>query len=255
MDPRASTAAYYDLAPDFPDDIPFYLAQLGDTAPTVLELGCGTGRVSVALASRVSFLHGVDLSPAMISRCEDRLRRAGLPASRVTASVGDITRLALDRQFDLVLAPYRVMQNLATDQQVAGMFAGIRDHLAAGGQAILNVFRPYAEPAVLVDKWRVPGEDIDWVLPAPGGRVVCSVRRAGFTSHPLVLRPELVYRRYQGEILIDEAVSPIAMRCWYPDEFLARIRDEGFQITGQWGGYAGESYGTGSELIVAFTQV
>lgn len=48
-DARAETAAYYDLAPDFPRDIPFYLEQVTNPAVSVLELGCGTGRVTSAL--------------------------------------------------------------------------------------------------------------------------------------------------------------------------------------------------------------
>src|SRR5262245_36476007 len=104
MDPRAATAAYYDLAPDFPDGIPFYSSQVRPGA-TVLELGCGTGRVSAPLARTVRFLHGVDLSPAMISRCRARLRAAGIADERVTATVGDITDLDLGRRFDWIIAP------------------------------------------------------------------------------------------------------------------------------------------------------
>jgi len=40
------------------------------------------------------------------------------------------------------------------------------------------------------------------------------------------------------------------MRCWYPDDLLGRVAAEGFAITGAWGGYAGEPYGKGPELVV-----
>lgn len=253
IDPRAGTAAYYDLAPDFPRDIPFYLEQVAATG-TVLELGCGTGRVTVPLARQVQFLHGVDLSPAMVARCRQTLIGAGISSSRAVATVGDITQLDLHREFDCIIAPYRVFQNLATDAEVTGLFDSVRTHLARGGRCMLNTFRPLADPATLIAKWQTPGEDLDWELPVEGGVVQCHVRRAGVRTQPLVLFPDLIYRRYRNSRLENEAVSSIAMRCWYPDELLQRIRGEGFELTDKWGGYEGETWGSGPELIVAFTQ-
>jgi SAM-dependent methyltransferase len=253
MDSRAATAAYYDLAPDFPADIPFYLEQVRSPADTILELGCGTGRVTVALAPRVALLHGVDLSPAMVERCRTRLRDAGIDPARAATTVADITSLHLGRRFGLVIAPYRVFQNLTTEAQVAGLFATIRAHLAPGGRAILNAFRPYAAPPILLAQWSTAQEDLDWERPAEEGRVTCSVRRAGVSIDPLVLYPDLIYRRYRGEVLVEEAVSRIPMRCWYPDQLAARIGQEGFRILQRWGGYTGEAYGAGPELIIAFT--
>jgi hypothetical protein len=43
------------------------------------------------------------------------------------------------------------------------------------------------------------------------------------------------------------------MRCYYPDEFVQLIANQGFRVLQKWGGYNGESYGQGSELIVQFT--
>jgi hypothetical protein len=42
------------------------------------------------------------------------------------------------------------------------------------------------------------------------------------------------------------------MRCYYPDEFTALITKHGFRVIERWGGYAGEPYGEGMELIVRF---
>jgi hypothetical protein len=68
----------------------------------------------------------------------------------------------------------------------------------------------------------------------------------------LVLYPELIYRRYQGKKLVDEAVLKIAMRCYYPEEFVQLIVRYGFRVLNRWGGYAGEPYGKGPELVVQF---
>jgi hypothetical protein len=76
----------------------------------------------------------------------------------------------------------------------------------------------------------------------------------GSTARSLSCIPELVYRRYDEDELVDIAVLEIAMRCYYPEEVLRLIADHGFLIVNKWGGYAGEPYGEGPELIVEFAR-
>lgn len=251
-DPRAGFADYYDLEPDPLEDIPFYLRLLPSGEAAVLELGCGTGRVSVDLARSSRRFVGIDHSTDMAARCRDRLLEAGIDEARAEVRVADITDFSLDERFDFIVAPYRVMQNLETDAQVDGLFACIRAHLADGGRCILNTFRPLGTPEELLEKWRTPEESERWTVQTDEGRVVHLDRRTGVKSHPLTLYPELVYRRYRGGELVDEAVLSIAMRCYYPDELLARVRGAGFRVERTWGGYAGEAYGEGPEQVVEF---
>jgi hypothetical protein len=190
----------------------------------------------------------------MIARCGERLRHTGITSARAVTTVGDITDLQLRTHFDLIIAPFHVFQNLATDTQVQGLFATVRAHLAPGGRCILNTFRPLGDPATLVAKWQTPSEDLDWEVSTDAGIVRCYVRRAGASITPLVLYPDLIYRRYRGRDIDDEAVASIAMRCWYPEELRERVRRAGFAITDVWGGYQGEAYGEGPELVIAFTE-
>lgn len=251
MDIRATAAKFYDLSPDFPDDIPFYLDLIPPEA-AVLELGCGTGRVTLPLTERGNFVHGIDLSPAMVARCLARLEEAGIPPERVKIEVGDITRLNLGRTFDWIIAPYRVLQNLETDEQVGGLFAGIRAHLARGGCCILNVFHPNREPDDLRRHWANPQETLDWEQEEGDEKLVCTYRTARMEPEKLILYPEIIYRRYRGDELLEEDGLKIAMRCYYPEQFEALVRAHGFEIMDRWGGYHGEEYGHGPELVLQF---
>ena len=53
---------------------------------------------------------------------------------------------------------------------------------------------------------------------------------------------------------MDETVLKVAMRCYYPEEFVQLVVGHGFRVLKRWGGYAGELSGKGSELVVQFTQ-
>ena len=254
IDIRMEAAKYYDANPDFHQDVPFYQKLVPSPEASILELGCGTGRVMLPLLLYCDYYHGLDISTAMLSICQRKLAEAGVPPAKAQAQEGDITHFDLGRTFDFIIAPFRVMQNLETDEEVDGLFACIHRHLAPGGSCILNVFRPNYEREALRQRWGSQEEITDWEIPLEGGRLVCSNRRARIDAEKLILYPELIYRRYVGDGLEEEAVLKIVMRCYYPDDFEQLVRSHGFKIVNRWGGYLGESYGVGGELVLQFVE-
>jgi hypothetical protein len=84
--------------------------------------------------------------------------------------------------------------------------------------------------------------------------VTCCERRRRIAAEKLIIYPELIYRRYEDGVLQDETVLEIAMRCYYPAEFEQIIVDHGFRIVNRWGGYRGQIYGQGPELVVQFAR-
>jgi len=254
IDIRSNAARYYDYGPTMPQDIPFYIQHLPSSQAKVLELGCGTGRVTIPLSRHCARVHGIDLSTAMIAICREKLQRQEIPVTKVRVEVGDITDLDLGRQYDLIIAPFRVFQNLETDDEVQGFFDTVRRHLSPQGTCILNVFNPNRDRETLHREWCSEDENLDWEVMVGGDRVACYDKRtrARMDKEKLVLYPELIYRRYENEILKDEAILKIVMRCYYPQEFEALIRSHGFNIIDRWGGYAGETYGQGPELVIQF---
>lgn len=255
LDLRAATARYYDQQDlsYINHDVAFYRARLPGREARVLELGCGTGRVLVPLAADCAHIHGIDLSEAMLAVCHEKVDTAGLPAARVRLTQGDITQLDLGERFDLITAPFRVFQNLARDAQVDGFFETVRRHLAPSGRAILNAFNPLAGPDEMRARWLAqPGEVQRWETPCGAGRLALFERIAGVHPERLIVYPVLIYRYFEAEALVDEAVLEIAMRAYYPDEFTRLIEAHGFRVFARWGGYAGEAYGQGPELVVEF---
>src|SRR5207253_3406696 len=74
----------------------------------VLELGCGTGRVSLHLARRGHRVVGLDREPVLLAALADR--GGDLPVRTLEA---DAREFALDEPADLVLAPTHLLQLLA----------------------------------------------------------------------------------------------------------------------------------------------
>jgi SAM-dependent methyltransferase len=100
----------------------------------ILELGCGTGRVTLPVARTGVALVGVDRSAPMITRARRRIRRARL-AHRVSLLRGDIRALPFRRSatFRLVMAPYGVLQSLVRDADLAAALASVAGVIAPDG--------------------------------------------------------------------------------------------------------------------------
>ncbi|MFK3983372.1 class I SAM-dependent methyltransferase [Micromonospora sp. NPDC050397] len=109
---------------------------------TILELGCGTGRLSNPLAEFGHRVVGVDESPAMLAH----LRQV----EPVPARIED---LRLDRRFDVVLLASHLV-NTPTDEQLRRFLVTCRHHLAPGGQLIAQWHPPRWFDALQVGAFR-----------------------------------------------------------------------------------------------------
>jgi len=101
--------------------------------PRVLELGCGTGRVAIPVAKAGATVVGVDRSASMLARASMKVRRAKL-AARVTLIRGDIRHLPFpDKSFELVMAPYGILQSLLDEKLLSATLKDVRRVLARDG--------------------------------------------------------------------------------------------------------------------------
>jgi ubiquinone/menaquinone biosynthesis C-methylase UbiE len=100
-------------------DIAFWRRMAAPVDGPILELGCGTGRVAIPVAKDGATVVGIDRSASMLARGRQRVRRARLSA-RVKLIRGDIRQLPFpDKSFNLVMAPYGILQSLL-DEQLLG---------------------------------------------------------------------------------------------------------------------------------------
>ena len=95
---------------------------------SVLDAGCGTGRVAVELARRGIDVVGVDLDASMLEKA--RAKQPDVPWI-----VGDVAEVDLGRTFDLVLLAGNVMIFLAPGTE-AGVVANLTRHLEPGGALV-----------------------------------------------------------------------------------------------------------------------
>jgi SAM-dependent methyltransferase len=114
------------------------------TSGPVLELGCGTGRVSLRLARAGVDVTGVDKSPALVAAMRERAGEAGVA---VKGAVGDARQLALEQRFALVCAPMQFLHLMGAAAGRARLLGRVADHLEPGGALAAAILADDAIPA------------------------------------------------------------------------------------------------------------
>jgi SAM-dependent methyltransferase len=113
-------------------DVPFWRSVAVRNGGRVLELGSGTGRISLPLGRAGVRVVGIDRSWPMLDRARTRVRRAKL-GDRVQLVRGDIRFLPFGRDFSMVMAPYGMLQSLLRERDLAATLDEVRRVLEPGG--------------------------------------------------------------------------------------------------------------------------
>jgi SAM-dependent methyltransferase len=114
-------------------DVPFWQRLAAAQDGAVLELGCGTGRITLPALNAGARLVGIDRSAPMLARAQQRIRRAGM-ADRALLVRGDIRHLPFRRRcgFSLVMAPYGILQSLTRERDLRATLESIARVLRRG---------------------------------------------------------------------------------------------------------------------------
>ena len=115
-------------------DVGFWRRLVTAADGRVLELGCGTGRITLPVARDGVAVTGIDRSAAMLARAHAKHTRARL-STRVDFVRGDIRFLPFrPRRFGLVMAPYGILQSLVRERDLADALASVARVLKPGGR-------------------------------------------------------------------------------------------------------------------------
>ena len=169
-------AATYDVRTETPaGEIDFYIARARASGGPVLELGCGTGRVSWPLARAGVDIVGLDIERAMLEQAEKKRAAERAEASgRARFVRGDMTNFSLGEQFALIIVPFRAFLMLLTSEQQRAALGCIHRHLRADGQLIMDLFDPRYD--LLVEDRFTPRREIpEFIDPVTGNTVSVTV--------------------------------------------------------------------------------
>lgn len=230
-------------------DTRFYVEEAVRSGDPVLELGCGTGRITLAIAEAGITVTGLDISPEMLASA--RLKQAGLASdcrSRIKFVDGDMRNYQLRQHFSFICIPYRTFMHMLTPQDQVEVLLNVRRHLTPGGLLAFNIYDPSRELSVDKAVAETLRYDTTFIHPSTGRHIA-----AWYTRHIDVVS-QLIHQRMKfDELERDWKVtatyySTLMLRYSHRYEIHYLLEMCGFEVVDLFGDFDRSPY-IGSEQI------
>ena len=245
--PRNSySSQYYDqYFTGVPGDQDYYLGCARNTDEGVLELGCGTGRILAPIAAAGIEIWGVDVDHQLLEIARDKLAEVPGGGENCRLIAADMSSFELDRQFGLIIVPYRTFQHLLSPVDQHDALATIREHLIPGGELAFNIFDPQMEFGLPAET-AILKKDTDFIQKSTGNRVVVWYARE-YDPEMQIMEQELLYEEIDAaDCVVSRTRSLLVLRYSFRYEIeylLERCGFEVLELLGDFDGGAFNGYG------------
>lgn len=226
--------ALYDLEyTEYREDIPWYTALAQSARGPVLELGCGSGRITVPLAEAGAEVTGLERSVPMLTALRERLlSEPEAVADRVRLVRGSFLDIPFRHEFSAIFLPFNAIHHCADHREVLRLFAEVRKALQPGGFFALDCYTP--DPLLYQrDPERRYGIRVDY--DPRDGRIIDSWEQSHYDPVAQVHHVIYTYQYQDGE----QVRLELDLRMYYPAELLGLIDLAGFEIVQRAGDFEG----------------
>lgn len=213
----------------------------------VLELGCGTGRISLPLARAGVRLVGLDRSDAMLEKAAARRnthrRRRGQAARGLSLVRADIRVLPFRAEtFGAVLAPYGLLQSLLRDRDLVATLEAVRRVLKRGGTFGIDLVPD-------VPRWREYSNRVQMRGRASGGARLTLVESVRQDHRRRVTVFDQEYRRRVGRAVTVHRFS-LTFRTLPVGRMTRLLERAGFAVRRVCGDYRGRPWDEHSDVWI-----
>jgi SAM-dependent methyltransferase len=230
-------------------DIRFYAERASRAGRRVLELACGTGRITLPLVRQGLEVDAVDGSLPMLQQLEAKARAELSPEElgRLAWHWSNMRDFEFGKKFDAILCPFSGFTYLVEDADQLQMLRRVRAHLAPAGVFLLDTFVPHYEDLLMPDDHIY--HDYRRRLEKGG-----MLEREKTIQKDLTKQINIVRRTYRflndsGE-LQRTVCTESTIRYRFRNELKLFLESEGFELIEEYGDFEGKPYSYSASMMV-----
>ena len=196
-----------------------FLAELAGTG-AALELGIGTGRIAIPLSQRGVRVHGIDLSPHMVTQL-----KAKPGTDDIGVTIGDFATTSVDGTFELAYLVRNTIMNLTTQEEQVACFGNVAAQLEPGGCFVIEVGVPGLQRLP-------PGETVRAFTVTP--------THLGFEEYDVATQIAFSHHYWVVDGQLETFSAPF--RSVWPSELDLMARLTGMTLRGRWSDWTREPF-------------
>lgn len=139
VDRLVHTGSFYDKINTFTEDIAFYKNLGKQLKGPILELCCGTGRITLELAKEGLDITGLDFTESMLEGAKEKFKKNNLPHK---LHFGDMRNFSFQKIFNLIFIPFNSILNTYEIDDIESILKCIKKHLRPNGTFAFDIFNP-----------------------------------------------------------------------------------------------------------------
>lgn len=240
----------YDRVDSSDTGIAFYSALAREASGSVLELACGTGRVTIPIAKLGFPVTGLDIVPGILAQA--RSKSAGLPVRWIE---GDARTFDLRERFRLIFLTGNAFQAFVTHAEQAAVLQRVHAHLDTEALFAFETRNPLFPNLKTREGFFVTletlGEEVRWpsYINADGYEVHITTTQV-YEHVAQVVHVTVTKRWHDGEQEHTQ-ITRTALRYTFPQELAALLHYNGFTILRQYGDWNEETLTAASPSIIS----
>ena len=237
-------ANIYDGMNNHIDDLQFYKRWMPQNKDArILELCCGTGRLTIPIAEDGYNISGVDYTFSMLEQAKAKASEAGLKIEFIEA---DIRTLDLQNKYDLIFIPFNSIHHLYLNEDLFKAFNTVKKHLKTGGRFLLDCFNPNIQYIVEHEKKQIEVA----AYTTKDGREILIKQLMRYERKTQINRIEWHYF-INGKF---DSIQNLDMRLFFPQELDTYLDWNGFKIIHKFGNFEEEAFYDSSEKQIFVCQ-
>lgn len=228
------------------DDLQFYKRWMPQNKDArILELCCGTGRLTIPIAEDGYNISGVDYTFSMLEQAKAKAKasEAGLKIEFIEA---DIRTLDLQNKYDLIFIPFNSIHHLYLNEDLFKAFNTVKKHLKTGGRFLLDCFNPNIQYIVEHEKKQIEVA----AYTTKDGREILIKQLMRYERKTQINRIEWHYF-INGKF---DSIQNLDMRLFFPQELDTYLDWNGFKIIHKFGNFEEEAFYDSSEKQIFVCQ-
>ena len=245
-----TVARYYDAeVGEKTDDLLMYSRLAEEYGEPIFDVGCGTGRVLLHLAQEGYTVHGIDDSPSMLNRLNNKLQAMPHLQEFISYTQGDVLTFETDERYKMVLLTYNALMHFHLQSTQIQLLENLRKIMADNGLLVLDLpnagetFATQETDAILLDREFIEPET---------GHLVMLQSQSYLDRTTQLLHVTWIYDEIEGDGNLKRFRVPHVLRYYFFPEIKLLLERCGFEITSVYGGTDEEPFEDGAERMIIY---